>query len=69
MSCFGNNIPCFKFLLTAIISLSVLGFATTMLAVDQFKNNSLTAFCCSLITSVMSFWFEPPKVFETRNDL
>lgn len=64
----SRNLPCLKFLLTAIISLIVLGFAIGMLCYDQFKTNSLTTFCSSLITSVVSFWFEPPNVYEAKPD-
>ena len=64
----SKNIPCFRFLLTAMISLIVLSFAIGMLIKDQFKTNSLSTFCCSLITSILSFWFEPPKVYDLTVD-
>ena len=59
--------PCLKFLVCVIISLGTTIFAIISLAQDGFKDKTITAFCCSLITSNISFWLSPPKVIENQH--
>lgn len=62
MFCSSNNFPCFKFILTAIISLLAFIFAAVMLGLDQFKNIPLSTFCSSLLSSIIAYWMDSPKM-------
>ena len=65
MACI-QQMPCFKFIITAVISLICVSFACVMLGVDQFKNVPLATFCTSLITMICGFWMDSPKMMEKK---
>lgn len=56
--------PCIKFVIAAVISLSLIAFACIMLGLDRFKNIPLSTFCTALITTIVGIWTDAPKMRE-----
>ncbi len=56
-----NGLPCWKFVMASLISLSTTIFACVLLFLDKFQNTALTAFATSTISSNIVYWTEPPK--------
>lgn len=66
MSCFKFSFPCVKFLLAAILSIAVMAFSITMLAIDRFKECNTTTFCTTAIMTILAFWMKAPSAVDKK---
>lgn len=64
--CKFGTMPCWKFLVAAIISLATTGFACALLFIDKFQNTALTSFATSTISGNLAYWMESPKMEDKK---
>jgi hypothetical protein len=62
------KMPCAKFAAAIIVTIGSLIFSCIMLGLSDSKSQ-LVPFYCSLITSAITFWAQPPSYKDTNNDL
>lgn len=56
------SFECMKFLVCVAISFISMGFGMYLLISDKFKTVAISAFATSLITNVITFWVDSPKI-------
>lgn len=67
MSCFSNNLPCWKFSICAGISVGCVILSSTMLIISE-SNNALIPFWCSLLSSNCAYWLDAPKYNDKKKE-
>lgn len=64
MNC--SNLPCAKFIAALFVTVGSMLFSFIMIGLNK-ENSSLTPFYCSLISSSVAFWAQPPTYKDTSN--
>ena len=65
--CMPATMPCARFVIAAMISVSTTVFACTLLLIKGFGDVALTSFATGIISSNITYWSSPPNYKDDKN--